>query len=310
MQPLDIVEPESGISAASGLPQLLAHLGQLAATLRAQARCIRRRSPTTSGASQPLCFPPSLSSCLDLALHKLVICARCLFSTTKSTGQLVATQMAEHTALDAMVVFRECFAPAVQKMLAETDMPVGATTPPDVSLQSLLEAAVNQVSTTATAMEHGEYDFDGTKKAKTQEPIAQCAVAYRKAQSELESSRGKLELKEMEILELRHQLKARMDEMSEMGVRVTMAEKKLETSGRGNLEKIVDLEDRLEKMKNQQKQTEREYEQAMDRMQSDLVSMEKENADLKEKLRKTNKSTLGFGLGKPTSRRGISSFSS
>ena len=82
-------------------------------------------------------------------------------------------------------------------------------------------------------------------------------MTYRKAQSELESCRGKLELKEMELLELRHQLKARMDEMSEMSVRVTMAEKKLETSGRGNLEKIVDLEDRLQKMKNQQKQTEK-----------------------------------------------------
>lgn len=59
------------------------------------------------------------------------------------------------------------------------------------------------------------------------------------------------------MFELRRELKARVDDISEMTVRINMAEKKLETSGRGNLEKIADLEDRLQKMKNQQKQTEK-----------------------------------------------------
>lgn len=66
-----------------------------------------------------------------------------------------------------------------------------------------------------------------------------------------------MELKDVEVLELRRELKTRMDDISEMTVRINMAEKKLEASGRGNLEKIVDLEDRLQKMKNQQKQTEK-----------------------------------------------------
>ena len=64
------------------------------------------------------------------------------------------------------MVLHECLAPAVQKVLAETDTPMSGTTPPDACLQSLLEGVANQVATTATAMEHGEYDFDGTKKPK------------------------------------------------------------------------------------------------------------------------------------------------
>lgn len=61
----------------------------------------------------------------------------------------------------------------------------------------------------------------------------------------------------MELLELRRELKARVDEISEMTVRINMTEKKLETSGRGNLEKIVELEDRLQAMQKQQKLTEK-----------------------------------------------------
>nr|CDS22634.1 dynactin subunit 1 [Echinococcus granulosus] len=299
-QPLDIVDPESGVSAETGLPKTIAQMGQLSASIRTHSRCIRRRLPSNSE-SQPLCFPPGLSVRLDLTLHKLVICARCLYATTKSAGQLVATQMAEHTALDAATLVRECLSPAVQGVLAETNTPVSSTTPAEASLLSMLEVAANQVLITATAMEHGEYDFDGTKRPKTQEPIIQRAIAYRKAQSELESCRGKLELKEVELLELRHELKARVDEISEMTVRINMVEKKLETSGRGNLEKIVELEDRLQKMHNQQKQTEKEYDQTIDGMQNDLENLKKENADLKEGLRTMNKSAMGFGLGKPSS---------
>lgn len=43
----------------------------------------------------------------------------------------------------------------------------------------------------------------------------------------------------------------------------------------------------------------REYGQAIDGMQADLANIEKENTELKEKLRKMSKSSLGFGLGKP-----------
>nr|CDS27434.1 dynactin subunit 1 [Hymenolepis microstoma] len=295
-QSLDIVDPESEISGDGVLGKLISHLGRLGASIRTQARSIRRRLPANSEA-QPLSYPVSLSSSLDSALHKLFICTRCLYATAKNTGQMVATQMAEHSALDASAVLRDCLAPMVQAILSEANVPVGGNISPDQALSSLLEGVASQVSATATAMEHGEYDFDGSKQPKAQEPIFQRAIAYRNAQSELESYKGKLELKDVEVLELRRELKARMDDISEMTVRINMAEKKLETSGRGNLEKIADLEDRLEKMKNQQKQTEKEFGQAMDGMQSDLAKMEKENTELREKLRKTG----GFSLGKSTS---------
>lgn len=46
----------------------------------------------------------------------------------------------------------------------------------------------------------------------------------------------------------------------------------------------------------------REYEQTIDGMQNDLESLKKENADLKEGLRKTGKSAISFGLRKPSSK--------
>ncbi len=64
-------------------------------------------------------------------------------------------------------MLRECVAPSVKMVLSETELPVGGSTaPPESSLTMLLENISSQVSTTATAMEYGEYDFDGTKKVK------------------------------------------------------------------------------------------------------------------------------------------------
>ncbi|VDD80908.1 unnamed protein product [Mesocestoides corti] len=311
--PFEIVDSEGEADVDAGLPKLINQLGQMSSSIRANARSIRRRLPSNTEA-QPLCLPPSQSSCLDLALHKLVICARCLFATTKSTGQMVATQMAEHTSLDTSVVLRECLVPSTKMVLSETDIPAGNTTPVESSLVAILEGVSRQVSATASAMEHGEYDFDGTKKAKKQEPIVLRAVAYKRAQSDLESCRGKLELKEEEVRELQVALKKRADEISELTVRVNMAEKKLETSGKGNLEKIIRLEQRLQMMENEQKQTEKyvisifffslkcsDYEHAIDAMNSDVEKLKKENIDLKERLRKMSKNAIHFGVAESSS---------
>lgn len=83
------------------------------------------------------------------------------------------------------------------------------------------------------------------------------AASYRRAQLELESCRGKLELKEEEVRELQVARKMQADELSEMAVRVSLSEKKLEAAGKGNLEKIVRLEQKLVSALNEQKRSEK-----------------------------------------------------
>nr|VZH96704.1 unnamed protein product [Spirometra erinaceieuropaei] len=198
--------------------------------------------------------------------------------------------------LEITAVLKECLLPAVKQTLQEAEMPSGSLSAPEVTLASLMEGLASVVYATATAMEHGEYDFDGTKKTKSQEPVILRSIAHRRAQADLESCKGKLELKEEEVRELHVALKMRADELSEMAVRVNLAEKKVESSGKGNLEKIARLEQRLQQSLSEQKTTEKEYEQALGTLQSEVEVLEKENAELKEKLRSFSKTAIYEGF--------------
>uniref|UniRef100_A0A0X3NQ18 Dynactin subunit 1 n=1 Tax=Schistocephalus solidus TaxID=70667 RepID=A0A0X3NQ18_SCHSO len=307
-QALDDLDPEEGLSAeetratfaspsSTGLLGVLKQFCLLGSVIRAKARCIRRRIPANPE-TQPLSFSPTVAAGLEAALQKLLILSRSLFLTTKNAGQLVATQMNDDAILEVTAVLKECLFPAVKQTLQEAEMPTASLSAPGVTLASLMEGLASVVYTSATAMEHGEYDFDGTKKTKSQEPVILRSIAHRRAQADLESCKGKLELKEEEVRELHVALKMRADELSEMAVRVNLAEKKAESSGKGNLEKIARLEQRLQQSLSEQKTTEKEYEQALGTLQADVEALEKENAELKEKLRSFSKKAIFDGFVK------------
>lgn len=307
-QALDDLDPEEGLSAeetratfaspsSTGLLGVLKQFCLLGSVIRAKARCIRRRIPANPE-TQPLSFSPTVAAGLEAALQKLLILSRSLFLTTKNAGQLVATQMNDDAILEVTAVLKECLLPAVKQTLQEAEMPTASLSAPGVTLASLMEGLASVVYTSATAMEHGEYDFDGTKKTKSQEPVILRSIAHRRAQADLESCKGKLELKEEEVRELHVALKMRADELSEMAVRVNLAEKKAESSGKGNLEKIARLEQRLQQSLSEQKTTEKEYEQALGTLQADVEALEKEKAELKEKLRSFSKKAIFDGFVK------------
>ncbi|VDL91301.1 unnamed protein product [Schistocephalus solidus] len=332
---LDDLDPEEGLSAeetratfaspsSTGLLGVLKQFCLLGSVIRAKARCIRRRIPANPE-TQPLSFSPTVAAGLEAALQKLLILSRSLFLTTKNAEgsclKFGTTSVAnipppppilpsnDDAILEVTAVLKECLLPAVKQTLQEAEMPTASLSAPGVTLASLMEGLASVVYTSATAMEHGEYDFDGTKKTKSQEPVILRSIAHRRAQADLESCKGKLELKEEEVRELHVALKMRADELSEMAVRVNLAEKKAESSGKGNLEKIARLEQRLQQSLSEQKTTEkyvssfcliyqREYEQALGTLQADVEALEKENAELKEKLRSFSKKAIFDGFVK------------
>lgn len=83
------------------------------------------------------------------------------------------------------------------------------------------------------------------------------AAAYKQAQAELEGCKAQLEAKEQAVLELKAALKARAGEMSDMSVRVGLAERRLESVGKDNEDKVSRLERRTEQLEAQLKRTER-----------------------------------------------------
>lgn len=78
---------------------------------------------------------------------------------------------AEQSVVDAIAVLRTCLAPAVKTVISETPdsmLTVGSihSGTEGTVLLSLIDDISGIVFVSATAMEHGEYDFDGTKPAK------------------------------------------------------------------------------------------------------------------------------------------------
>ncbi|KAF8566164.1 hypothetical protein P879_10041 [Paragonimus westermani] len=277
-----------------GLLGLLKEIVRFSTIMRITARRIRRRLPKDNS-TQPLSFNTDVAATLDKAVSLLNDVVSTLRETTRKTGKLTAHQLEDSRDLKPNVVFSECLVEAFKEIFTKNGNKADGSSP-DVCLRACLSQARELITKVTVAMDNGEYDFDGTKQPKLQEPCTLRAIAYKQSQAELEASRAKVEAKEEEVRELQMTLKARATELSEMSVRVGLAEKRLENAGRGNEEKISRLEQKLEQMDAQQKRNDREHEQTVDALQADIEALEQEKAELKEKLKSLSKKVLFDGL--------------
>ncbi|CAI2730926.1 unnamed protein product [Schistosoma spindalis] len=284
-----------------GLIILLNELVHFATTVRVITRRIKRRIPNKPIGQQPLSFNQDVAQKLDTVIQLFDSIVGTMYTTTRLAGQLTVRQVEDSSNLEPNVVFTQCLTEACKEYLTSIDLRTSSTSrssviSPEILVRTNLSQIARIISQIAIAMENGEYDFDGTKQPLPQEPVVARAIAYKRAQTELEGCRAKLESRGEELRELQKALKARADELSEMSVRVSLAEKKLETAGKSNEEKISRLEQRLEQSEAQQKRNEKEYEQTLDALQADIEALEQEKADLKEKLKTLSKKALFEGI--------------
>ncbi|CAH8820902.1 unnamed protein product [Trichobilharzia szidati] len=282
----------------SGLIGLLSELIHFATTVRVVTRRIKRRIPNKP-TGQPLSFHQDVSQKLDSAIQLLGSVVGSMYQTTRLAGQLTVRQVEDTANLDPGVVFTHCLSEACKEYLTPDAFNTRSSViAPDIAIRNNLTQVARIISQVALAMENGEYDFDGTKQTAPQEPVSARAVAYKRAQAELEGCRSKLESKAEEVRELQKALKARAEELSEMSVRVGLAEKKLETSCKGYEEKIARLEQRLEQSEAQLKQSEKKFEQTLDALRADIEALEHEKAELEEKLETLSKNAVFEGINK------------
>ncbi|CAH8545445.1 unnamed protein product [Dicrocoelium dendriticum] len=285
-------EESTPVQTVGGLVGLLADVVSFSTVTRIATRRIRRRIPKDSN-TQPLSFGPEVAVNLDQALSLLTSMATALRETTRKAGSLAA-QQDESSYLKSTTVFKDCLGEACKENWTGS----GATglIQPDAYIRTSLEKVRHLITQVSVAMENGEYDFDGTKPPKPHEPYALRAAAHKQAQVDLEGCRVKLEGKEEELRELQLSLKTKVSELSEMSVRVSLAEKRLENAGKGSEEKVSRLEQRLEQLEAQQKRKDSEHEHAIDALQSDIEVLEQEKAELREKLKSLSKKALFEGL--------------
>ncbi|CAH8570205.1 unnamed protein product [Schistosoma intercalatum] len=296
-----LLKSSSSNDSNEGLIILLNELVHFATTVRVIIRRIKRRIPNKPIGQQPLSFNQDVAQKLDTVIQLFDSIVGTMYTTTRLAGQLTVRQVEDSSNLEPNVVFTQCLTEACKEYLTSIDLRTSSTSrssviSPEILVRTNLSQIARIISQIAIAMENGEYDFDGTKQPLPQKPVVARAIAYKRAQTELEGCRAKLESRGEELRELQKVLKARADELSEMSVRVSLAEKKLETAGKSNEEKISRLEQRLEQSEAQQKRNEKEYEQTLDALQADIESLEQEKADLKEKLKTLSKKALFEGI--------------
>ncbi|XP_076242224.1 dynactin subunit 1 isoform X2 [Calliopsis andreniformis] len=123
-------------------------------------------------------------------------------------------------------------------------------------------------------------------------PIKIRAQIARKEAEETKVLSRKLETRDNDIREARLVLREKQDELCEMILRKDVAEKKLATQQHEHELNVEKLKRKLEEAQNQLRRKEKEFEETMDHLQTDIDSLETERGQLKEKLKSIGKKSI------------------
>ncbi|CAL7938232.1 unnamed protein product [Xylocopa violacea] len=131
-----------------------------------------------------------------------------------------------------------------------------------------------------------------TAENESLQPIKARAQAAKKEAEEIKILSRKLEARDSDILAARLALREKQEELCEMILRKDVAEKKLATQQHEHELNVEKLKRKLEEALNQLKRKEKEFEETMDHLQTDIDSLEIERGQLKEKLKSVGKKAM------------------
>ncbi|XP_034432649.1 dynactin subunit 1 isoform X12 [Hippoglossus hippoglossus] len=143
----------------------------------------------------------------------------------------------------------------------------------------------------ATAMQEGEYDSEKPQN-KNPPPVEVRAAALRAEITDAEGLGMKLEDRETVIKELKKSLKIKGEELSEANIRLSLLEKKLDSSSKDADERVEKIQTRLDEAQTLLKKKEKEFEETMDALQADIDQLEAEKAELKQRINSQSKMTI------------------
>ncbi|RXM28098.1 Dynactin subunit 1 [Acipenser ruthenus] len=129
-------------------------------------------------------------------------------------------------------------------------------------------------------------------------PVELRAAALRAEITDAEGLGLKLEDRETVIKELKKSLKIKGEELSEASVRLSLLEKKLDSSSKDADERVEKIQTKLDETQALLKKKEKEFEETMDALQADIDQLESEKAELKQRLNNQSKMTID-GLQRP-----------
>lgn len=123
-------------------------------------------------------------------------------------------------------------------------------------------------------------------------PLLDRAHHRKQAAQEAEGLRWQMEKKDNEMLELRKQVKARIEDVSNYKLRLDMAESRLNSTDKAEGDKVKHLEEKINQMVADHRRKQIEFDESMDALQREMKEVEGENSELKQRANKISKEAL------------------
>ncbi|XP_034019960.1 dynactin subunit 1-like isoform X1 [Thalassophryne amazonica] len=278
---------------SSSLAVLLKDLETSCSDVRQFCKKVRRRMPGTDvvGVPAAVSFGPQVSEMLTECRRQLTRVVAVLQEVAAAGAQMVAP-LAEQEGLSALRL-EDCASKAAEQVYGSSDVNA-----PECLRQSC-SSIIATMNKMATAMQEGEYDAD--KPQGKIPPVEIRAATLRAEMTDAEGLGVKLEDRETVIKELKKSLKIKGEELSEANVRLSLLEKKLDTSTKDADERVEKIQTKLDHSLVLLKKKEKEFEETMDALQADIDQLEAEKAELKQRISNQSKMTIEGLRGPATS---------
>ncbi|XP_070775906.1 dynactin subunit 1 isoform X2 [Enoplosus armatus] len=267
------------------LAVLLKDLETSCSDIRQFCKKIRRRMPGTDAPGIPaaLNFGQQVSDTLsDCRKHLTWVVA--VLQEVAAAGAQMMSPLGEQEGLSAVKLEDVAFKAGEQIYGSQ-----GAN--PYEYLRQSCGFVIATMNKMATAMQEGEYDSDKPQN-KNPPPVDLRAAALRAEITDAEGLGLKLEDRETVIKELKKSLKIKGEELSEANVRLSLLEKKLDSSSKDADERVEKIQTRLDEAQTLLKKKEKEFEETMDALQADIDQLESEKAELKQRINSQSKMTI------------------
>ncbi|KAM9341617.1 dynactin subunit 1 [Symphorus nematophorus] len=266
------------------LAVLLKDLETSCSDIRQFCKKIRRRMPGTDAPGIPaaLNFGQQVSDTLsDCRKHLTWVVA--VLQEVAAAGAQMMSPLGEQEGLSAVKLEDVAFKAGEQIYGSQ-----GAN--PYECLRQSCGIVIATMNKMATAMQEGEYDSE--KPQNKPPPVDVRAAALRAEITDAEGLGMKLEDRETVIKELKKSLKIKGEELSEANVRLSLLEKKLDSSSKDADERVEKIQTRLDEAQTLLKKKEKEFEETMDALQADIDQLESEKAELKQRINSQSKMTV------------------
>ncbi|XP_051508098.1 dynactin subunit 1 isoform X1 [Myxocyprinus asiaticus] len=264
-----------------GFCVLLKDLDTSCSDIRQFCKKIRRRMPGTDAPGIPaaLSFGPQVCETLAESRRQLAWVNAVLQEVAAAAAQLIAP-LSEHEGLPALKLEDMAFKAAEQIYGSQ-----GIN--PQECLRQSCSVVIATMNKMATAMQEGEYDSNRPQNGIS--PVEVRAAALRAEITDAEGLGLKLEDRETVIKELKKSLKIKGEELSEANVRLSLLEKKLDSSSKDADERVEKIQIILDETHSLLKKKEKEFEETMDALQGDIDQLEAEKVELKQRINSQSK---------------------